>query len=465
MQQSAAARQGNPCVLLHTQPRPAAGRHPRCAARSAAAPSAFLKRKSPIYASFLKRKRARMRFMYLWQAPGWPALTWDANAVTAPLAQARLAQGRMLGLAGGLGMADLAELQLAGWTQEALATAQIEGEQLQLNSVRASAARRLGSGGGSRCRAGRAHRGHAGCPAGGGLALGAPADRAGPLRLACGAVSHRPQRRARASPRAAGARTAESMQIVTPGIGKPDVVHYEAPPSADVPSADARAARVVQHAQPRAGDRWPGARGGRSSVVRGHPPVRGRQRAHRPRRGGAGAGAGHAQRPAAVQPFSAARPGSRRLLRAAAGRHRPAAAWISRHGCNGLSAASRRRSTPRPATCRKRWRTAAIGREVNAKHPGLSASQRKALARLLEAGPEGFAGGMSTEKYVNLTGTSRATAYRELTQLTELGAAGEDGAGEGDAVWAGRVSVVIGISGKLEPDPNSRRWSAPENPS
>jgi hypothetical protein len=36
--------------------------------------------------------------------------------------------------------------------------------------------------------------------------------------------------------------------------------------------------------------------------------------------------------------------------------------------------------------------------EVNAKHPGLSASQRKALARLLEADPEGFAGGMSTEK-------------------------------------------------------------------
>jgi hypothetical protein len=45
-----------------------------------------------------------MRFMYLWQAPGWPGLTWDANAVTAPLAQARLAQGRMLGLAGSLGV-------------------------------------------------------------------------------------------------------------------------------------------------------------------------------------------------------------------------------------------------------------------------------------------------------------------------------------------------------------------------
>jgi Fic family protein len=85
-----------------------------------------------------------MRFMYLWQSPGWPGLTWDANALTQPLAQARVAQGRMLGLAGGLGLMDLAELQLSGWAQEAVATAQIEGEVLQLNSVRASAARRLG---------------------------------------------------------------------------------------------------------------------------------------------------------------------------------------------------------------------------------------------------------------------------------------------------------------------------------
>src|SRR6185436_4250052 len=86
----------------------------------------------------------KMRFMYLWQTAGWPSLTWDANAITAPLARARQAQGRMLGLAGSLGMTDLAALQLTVWTQEALATAQIEGEQLQLHSVRASAARRLG---------------------------------------------------------------------------------------------------------------------------------------------------------------------------------------------------------------------------------------------------------------------------------------------------------------------------------
>src|SRR5262249_34001678 len=69
--------------------------------------------------------------------------------------------------------------------------------------------------------------------------------------------------------------------------------------------------------------------------------------------------------------------------------------------------------------------------QVNAKHPGLSVSQRKCLARLVEAQPEGFAGGMSTEKYANLTSVSRATAYRELAELSELGLLEKTGVGRG----------------------------------
>ena len=69
--------------------------------------------------------------------------------------------------------------------------------------------------------------------------------------------------------------------------------------------------------------------------------------------------------------------------------------------------------------------------QLNTDHPGLSASQRKALARLFDAQPDGFKGGMSTEKYVNLTGTSRATAYRELTELSELGLVRKTGQGRG----------------------------------
>ena len=48
-----------------------------------------------------------------------------------------------------------------------------------------------------------------------------------------------------------------------------------------------------------------------------------------------------------------------------------------------------------------------------------------------DAGPEGFAGDMSTEKYVNLCGVSRATAYRELTALCEMGVLVQTGLGRG----------------------------------
>lgn len=47
--------------------------------------------------------------------------------------------------------------------------------------------------------------------------------------------------------------------------------------------------------------------------------------------------------------------------------------------------------------------------------------QRKVLNRLLDAGPGGFEGGLTTRKYVGLTKTSRATAYRELAELVAKG--------------------------------------------
>lgn len=47
----------------------------------------------------------------------------------------------------------------------------------------------------------------------------------------------------------------------------------------------------------------------------------------------------------------------------------------------------------------------------------LNQRQRKALDRMLEAGPGRFEGGMTARKYQALTGTSGATATRELTDL------------------------------------------------
>lgn len=49
----------------------------------------------------------------------------------------------------------------------------------------------------------------------------------------------------------------------------------------------------------------------------------------------------------------------------------------------------------------------------------LTARQIKVLSRLLEAGPGGFQGGLTTRKYVGMTKTSRATAKREIADLVE----------------------------------------------
>lgn len=52
----------------------------------------------------------------------------------------------------------------------------------------------------------------------------------------------------------------------------------------------------------------------------------------------------------------------------------------------------------------------------------LNARQAKVIARMFKAGPEGFTGGLSAENYLSITGTSRATATRDLQALVTLGA-------------------------------------------
>lgn len=59
----------------------------------------------------------------------------------------------------------------------------------------------------------------------------------------------------------------------------------------------------------------------------------------------------------------------------------------------------------------------------------LSPRQRKVLNTLLDAGPGGFEGGMSTKKYANLTGASRVTSSRDLIELEALGLLRHAGAG------------------------------------
>ena len=65
---------------------------------------------------------------------------------------------------------------------------------------------------------------------------------------------------------------------------------------------------------------------------------------------------------------------------------------------------------------------------VHAQLP-LTERQKKVINRLLDEGPGGFQGGLTTQKYASMTHCSRATAFRELNHLNELGILRREGQG------------------------------------
>jgi Fic family protein len=81
---------------------------------------------------------------WIWQRPEWPSLTFDAQRIQPLLAAARQSQGILLGKAQAIGLEGLQSHVCDSLTQEALTTSAIEGEKLDPESVRSSVARRLG---------------------------------------------------------------------------------------------------------------------------------------------------------------------------------------------------------------------------------------------------------------------------------------------------------------------------------
>jgi Fic family protein len=59
----------------------------------------------------------------------------------------------------------------------------------------------------------------------------------------------------------------------------------------------------------------------------------------------------------------------------------------------------------------------------------LNERQLKVVKRMMDEGPEGFEGGMSANKYISITKASKATATRDLQHLTEIGALIQQGGG------------------------------------
>jgi len=81
---------------------------------------------------------------YIWQADDWPTWRYDLAALAQSLADVSRAQGLLMGRLADVGMVLRDQASLSALTEDVIKTSEIEGEQLNVESVRSSIARRLG---------------------------------------------------------------------------------------------------------------------------------------------------------------------------------------------------------------------------------------------------------------------------------------------------------------------------------
>ena len=83
-------------------------------------------------------------YQYIWQSNDWPNWHFDLAALAGPMAEVSRAQGILMGRLADVGMSLRNQASLAALTEDVIKTSEIEGEQLNIESVRSSIARRLG---------------------------------------------------------------------------------------------------------------------------------------------------------------------------------------------------------------------------------------------------------------------------------------------------------------------------------
>ncbi len=83
-------------------------------------------------------------YTYIWQASDWPNWRFDLAGLAGPMADVSRAQGLLMGRLADVGMTLRDQASLSALTEDVVKTNEIEGEQLNVASVRSSIARRLG---------------------------------------------------------------------------------------------------------------------------------------------------------------------------------------------------------------------------------------------------------------------------------------------------------------------------------
>jgi Fic family protein len=344
---------------------------------------------------------------WIWQHANWTAFRWDAAVLLPLLGECRKRQGMLLAAVSSLGMAQAVEAQADLLTDEALTTAAIEGETLARESVRSSVARQLGL-----PTAGLAiDRSADGLVS---VLLDAAADAASPLtaqRLHGWHAALFPAGYSGFARIRTGRWRGEGPMRVVSGAAGRERVHYEAPPATAVPGEMRSFLSWFNRQEPEA-DGLIRAAVAHFRFVAIHPYDDGNGRLARALTDRAIAR--DDGRPARYYSMSSQIMKERLDYYAALGRCSagdgdltPWLAWFL--GCFRRAIEDSERRLAVVLDKARFWR----------RHAGLplTARQQKVVNRLLDAGRDGFAGGLTTRKYVGMTGASRATAFREIESL------------------------------------------------
>jgi Fic family protein len=357
---------------------------------------------------------------WIWQRPDWPKFRWDSARLARPLVAARRAQGELTGIARLLDPDSDLNAQLDVLTAEAVATSAIEGERFDPNALRSSLARRLGLPTAGLPNPPRSVEGLVDVLLDATQALDKPLTR---RMLAGWQAALFPTGRSGLSKIRVGAlRGTAAMRIVSGPIGR-QRIHYEAPPRRGLEQELVRFLDWFNKPQPevdgllRAGlaHAW-------FEII--HPFEDGNGRVGRALLDRALAQDEHrtSRLYRLSTRFMAVRDEYYDALQGLSRGDLDATAWLNWFLEQVAVACAQSAGTAERVLQKSRFWMRLARTHLNER-------QRKAINALLDAGSDGFEGGMTNKKYAHLTHVSPATAQRDLAELLERGILRAQGAG------------------------------------
>ncbi|MEP2781123.1 MAG: Fic family protein [Pseudoruegeria sp.] len=351
-----------------------------------------------------------------WQIPGWPNFRYDAAAL-APFEQRfLLLSGEILGAVHHVSPTERDQLRIDLLSDEAMKTSAIEGEMLDRQSVQSSLHRQLGLSPDSYPTKPR-EQGVAEMMVDVYSTYAEPLTHETLYRWHSMLLSH--DRRLESI--GAYRLHEDAMQIVSGRVDRP-VVHFQAPPSAQVPDEMERHLDWFNMTAPGAKEPLPAlTRAGLSHLYFEsiHPFEDGNGRLGR----------------ALAEKSLAQNMGQPSLIALAYSIERERKAYydqLERHQKTLdvtplLEWFAETVLTAQQVTLDRVGFFIAKARFYDQHRDHLNDRQAKAIERMFREGPDGFKGGLSAENYISITGTSRATTTRDLQELVERGALARKG--------------------------------------